>query len=91
MDLLKRHNAKCVKHYVDHQRAIIKENILLADALVHAFGEGCIKSAGTGRTLSGINSSVDKLINYVACRFVVACDRSWFTFVMSTRWTQRYQ
>ena len=49
-DLLKRHNAMCVKHYVTLQRAIIKENIILAASLVDALGEKFIQSARRSRS-----------------------------------------
>jgi len=40
----------CVKHYVTHQRAIIKENIILAASLVDALGEKFIQSARRSRS-----------------------------------------
>ena len=36
----------CVKHYVAHQRAIIRENILLVDSLVEVLGVDHIQDIG---------------------------------------------
>ncbi|KAG2580083.1 hypothetical protein PVAP13_6NG254848 [Panicum virgatum] len=54
VNLLKRHNANCVRHYVEHQRQLIKENILLAEGLIEMIGQECIASSEKGQ---GINSS----------------------------------
>ena len=51
----------CVKHYVEHQRAMIRENINLAESLVEVLGEDRIRQIGRSRESSGFKTPVGTL------------------------------
>ena len=53
MDLLKRHNAMCIKNYVSHQHAMFRENILLAENLISMLGESTIKIGRSATEIRG--------------------------------------